>query len=97
MSKQDTPHARSNRRTHPADAGADPGAVVVELVHAVVAHRAVAAPRRPVVVARGAPLCGHCEAIDLELLCRIPPPACVYEQQSTLLLRLRLTVMMVPE
>ncbi len=90
MSEQDTPHARSNRRTHPADAGADPGAVVVELVHAVVAHRAVAAPRRPVVVARGAPLCGHCEAIDLELLCRVPPPVGSDSRCKALVLRLEL-------
>lgn len=40
------------QRAHPADAGAHPGAVVVKLVHAVVAHGAVRAARRAVVAAR---------------------------------------------
>lgn len=79
-----------DKQTHPADAGANPRTVVVELVHAVVAHRAVAAPRRPVVVARGAPLCGHCEAVDLELLRRVPPPVWLDGQCKALVLRVQL-------
>ena len=45
--------------SHLANAGAHPGAVVVEPLDAVVADSAVRAARRPEVVAGGAPLSGH--------------------------------------
>ena len=45
--------------TYLADAGSDPRAVVVELLHAVVAHAAVGATGRPVGVAGQAELCLH--------------------------------------
>lgn len=48
----------------PADAGADPGAVVVELLDAVVADGAVRAARWPVEVARGAVLRDDLVAVD---------------------------------
>lgn len=51
----------------PADAGAHPGAVVVEARDAVVADRTVGAARRAVVHAGGAELGGHAEAVDLVL------------------------------
>lgn len=53
---------------HLADAVAHPGAVVVELAHAVVAHGAVRAARRAVVVARHAPLGVDCVSVHLVLL-----------------------------
>lgn len=51
----------------PADAGAHPGAVVVEPRDAVVAHGAVRAARRAVVRAGRAKLGGHAVAIHLKL------------------------------
>ena len=56
-----------------ADAVADPGAVVVELAHAVVTDGAVRAARRAVVVARVAPLGAHSEAIHVVLARRHIP------------------------
>jgi len=47
----------------PADAVAHPGAVVIEFVDAIVALRAVRAPRRAVVAASSAVLCGDRVAI----------------------------------
>ena len=52
-----------------ADAVANPGAVVVEFADTVVADGAVRAARRPVVVARVAPLCAHCEPVHVVLPC----------------------------
>ena len=60
---------------HLADAVADPGAVVVKLARAVVADRAVRAARRPVVIARAAPLGGHRVAVYVVLLAVRPLPA----------------------
>lgn len=59
---------------HLADAVANPWAVVVEFAHAVVAHGAVRAARRPVVVARHAPLGVHRVPVHLVLFGRSPLP-----------------------
>jgi len=53
-----------------ADAGADPGAMVVELADTIVAHSAVGAAWGPVVAACGTPLCVHGVSIHLVLLCQ---------------------------
>jgi hypothetical protein len=60
---------RERRLSHLANAVADPGAVVIELAHAVVADGAVRAARRAVVVACVAPLGAHGEAVHVVLAC----------------------------
>ena len=61
--------------THQANASADPGAVVVKLLHTVVTHGAMRAAGRPPMIARGAPLGLDHKAIDLMLLEPWPRPA----------------------
>jgi len=51
----------------PTYAIVDPGTVVVKDLDAVVADGAVAAPRRPIELARDTPLHPHCDSVDLHV------------------------------
>ena len=72
MQIRDNKHVRGNaRNAHQAYTGADPWAVVVKLLHTVVADSTVGAAGRPPVITGGAPLCLNHKAVDLVLLvCR---------------------------
>jgi len=65
--------AATRRSAHLANAVADPGAVVVEFAHAVIADGTVRAAGRPVVMTCVAPLGAHCEAVHV-VLCSLHTP-----------------------
>ena len=76
MQSVDSKHEGSNAAdAHQANTGANPWAVVVKLLHTVVAYSTVGAARRSPMIAGGAPFGLNHKAIDLVLLVCWPTSA----------------------
>jgi len=79
MQSRDSKHIGGNAAdAHQADTGANPWAVVVKLLHTVVADSTVGAAGRPPVIAGGAPFGLNHKAVDLMLLVCWPASAAAH-------------------